>query len=255
MKLDILEKGVREKALGMVFDQSDRAPDDAEHICQDSKNWLAVHNLNFAERYFHFNLEIVIRVRLGSRADSEHDFIIFRDPARAILQKKWPVAGEFRSHTHTRTDDSEGAEQVMGIYAADSVQGVEEWIPSLVRLEGKHDREDVRRNVFGVSFGTRKHRFFCPSKREVVFRGAIELNARGAECRSSALIQGGPEIMHSVGCDERNSVREWLEKFNLMLLEGSIRIYLNRMGPWLVLEESVHLPFEVRDVFLCAIQP
>ena len=68
----------------------------------------------------------------------------------------------------------------------------------------------------------------------------------------SSMVQSASQILHSVGDQVTEDIWELNGEPNLELFKRAIRVGLNQMSPWLIVEEGISLPFKINQVLLCA---
>jgi hypothetical protein len=119
----------------------------ANQLVEDSKHWLAVHNVNLCECYENLDLEVDLKLRSMPEMGDYH--LIFR----AV-----PLGREAERNNFTKISlvkgavsgsDSDWDDDFMFVGITKLVQSPKKIIPSFVWLKRNHQVKDFFRNVLG----------------------------------------------------------------------------------------------------------
>jgi len=244
-------KDVGVESARLRFNSHQDALDFADHCVKNSRDWMTAHNLDFAERDLNLKMEIAFRLKIRG-TDSEYEFVLNAVPDKRC---RYHRTGRGLSATEDKGIETTAywAHDGVLLQIGNVIENPKEWarVASAVRIEPAHNRCDVRRDIFappiygvfdvGIGF----------AEREGCFARLRQSGTNGGSV--ARLIEDRPEIMDSITSKVCESFNEGLCKSYLVLFNSASMIYLNRTGPWVIVNESTPLPFELGDVFLCAI--
>lgn len=224
--------------------------DFARQSGEDSKRFLAAHNINFIERYVKSECAIKFKFGIGA-ADCGYNLLFFAIPAgRRKSDMKFAVGGSFYGHRLTPQQPYPNwREHPVFVTDAYLVQGPEEVVPSLVWLEPTKQVPDLLRNILGVSKRVFEVRFGL-GEREVAVPGINRTagNRDGVPCG----IECFPQVVGSIANYFGKSGRQWLDDLNFVNeLVGKVRVSLSDTFVGAALLESVHSDLEIPNVLLC----
>jgi len=232
-------------ALGLCFNTPKDAIDFATKCAEDSKHWLAVHNLDFIKSYKDMEIEIVFVLRSGAKSDEHH--LVFRSIPNVR-------SGHFKetcaTNANTSVDNSSSNRDQHFVFVGIShfIQGPEEIIPSQVRLEPAKKRLDLLRDIFGSSDRT------CHVSNTLgEGKGGVLgiFNSRCNRDRIPSDIESTSKILHKVCGDIGDGRWEGLSQPDLMNYMASlIRVRLSNLFVWIDLLELDNFPFKISEVFL-----
>jgi hypothetical protein len=143
----------------------------------------------------------------------------------------------------------EGNETAVFLSVSDLGESPEGIIPSFVSLEPFKDRTDFRRQSLAAAGQVVPKVEFGRPEWEL---GGLQRGAFSCEGGSvTSLIQDGPEV---VGCVEKNARQHlWpiARELDFVHMFSGLRILINEVGPWLVIDKTFDNRFEVADMVLC----
>lgn len=248
MKLDISQKSGGEKTPRLCFHSHQDALDFADHVVKDSNEWMASHNVNVAEGYVNGDVDIVARVHFGG-ADGVHDFILSRIPSGVDYSQRARQRPE-ATKNHSVQTSRQRTHHVVFVHVSGMINCPKDRVASTVRHEPAHDRYDIRGNIFTPPLDETFKLLGVISEREVGTPGMTDPRClRGGV---PSVIQSGPEVLQGIRGDVAEHIRNIPSELDLELFTKAVRVYLNSMGPWLVVDESIPLRFKIGNVLLCA---
>src|ERR1017187_10348780 len=131
---------------GLRFDTHDDALNFAAQLVNDSKDWLAVHDLNIVKRYKEAELEIVFEFRVRPQRDKFH--LVFSSiPDVGFGHTE--VASDFDTTSHANHASSNRDHDFVLIPVTNFVECPQNIVASQVRLEPAKERLDFFRQVLG----------------------------------------------------------------------------------------------------------
>ena len=233
----------------LSFCSHDDALDFARHSVENVRRWIAAKNLNFAERYAVGSLQVVLKLLNVSGNNGEYDLIFSAIPCggRNIATA---TTGAVDVEIHLSEGDACGDEQSVLVDVVGFVECPNKIVPSLIRLERAKKRNDLIRNLFASSLDNAFEIRCVVANGEVRTSGVVR--ASGNSDGIPSLIERGPEVFEGVGGDLYKTIGDDGMEFNLVKVVNAIRIGLNNMGAWVVLQEGIDLPLKVVDMYLCA---
>jgi hypothetical protein len=122
MERKVLKESVREETSCCRLNTLDDLIDHAKHIAEDYKSLSASNDIDFGERYAEGKIEIVIRARFIRIADSEYDFVLFRNPAGTTGEME-RTARPSTGDRNGRDKDGHGLQQCVLVYVSNAVDG------------------------------------------------------------------------------------------------------------------------------------
>jgi hypothetical protein len=146
--------------------------------------------LNFIESYEHLDVELVFKTTFPGRS-SEFDLVFSAIPFKPLGEIKVDGAGHARPDTAGANGNSHWADDAVFVGITQLVQTPEKVIPSLVRLERSHDREDFVGDFFGACFPV------THNARSIVMEGEIAIPPAPAvgDCDSvSTLVKSASQV-------------------------------------------------------------
>jgi hypothetical protein len=250
------ELGDKSNSAALCFRSHQDALNFASHSVENSNRMLAFNNL----------VDVIERYRVGDICIVASDF---RTGANSKKYNLVFVAIPFgRSDCHRACDCDRAGHEALERHANRSpcnsngdedfvlgrvrkfIQSPQGVIPSFVWAEPFKERPDYRRQILASTLGIVEHFRLSWSKGELSGRG-IDLSGVDNSDRKGHLIKDGPEIVSGVENDAREIVGQSFVEFDLMEVSNSIDVFLNDMGPWLVVHESGDLRAKIIDVMLC----
>jgi hypothetical protein len=197
-------------------------------LVKDSKNWLAIHNLNIVERYKKAELEMVVEFRVSSECDKFH--LVFSSiPDMDIGHTE--LAHNFDANPSADDASSDGDYHFVLIPVTNFIECPQDIIASQVRLEPAKERLDFFRYVLGPS-ETVGHLTNASSERE---SGELRIDFARRDCYSvPSVIKGVSEIVHNVASNIGNRRGNFLRHFDLVNhMVRLIRVRLNNSLVWI----------------------
>lgn len=245
MNIDNL-KGIGEQTAGLRFDSEKDLSDFIRHSVEDGNEWLARNKLNIAERYADGNLRIVFHIFIG-KCQREYELVFSATPDQRIGHDAGvfpngvvcPDATNGRDH---RSDDC------VFVGVTNLVQCPEKVIPTLVRLESPHHRNDSRRDILGVSLATRRKIYIRPEG-EVGVLGS-GLSGNNGRCVSD-VVENGPQAVNRIDHDSGNSIGNELSEYDFVRIMNAVRVRLDNVVMFYSVDEPIDLAFRVNNTFLC----
>ena len=218
------------------------------HCVQDSKNWMAAHDINFAKRYIDHGVQIAVRGHFGA-THSVYDFVLSRvEPGRDNGERTGGRIRATKDNGVQPAGDTDAHSVLINVCC--QVDSPENWVASTVRYERAKDRHDISGDILAPPLDLPFKLGGVVSEREVgILWGS---NSRRPSGSISRMLQSGTEIVQNVRSQITEDVRNIPSKLDLELFSAAITIYLNNAGPWLIVDETVPLRFQIGNVFLCA---
>lgn len=198
-----------------------------------------------AESYAKGESQVVIKLGASGRS-GKYDLVFFSIPSGPkeleLIREGCSLdfdLGGVESHGHQRC--------VIGV--TDLVKGPEGVIPSLVCVERRKKRHDLRRQVTASSFYNIREvgSVVADGKISVLRRGVSRKDRRGV----SDLIECGPDRFDGFGGIVRTDFWNGLTKSELVNLK-SVRVWLDHMSVGFLFEEDISPLLKPRDMVICA---
>jgi hypothetical protein len=233
----------------LQFDSPDDAIHYAKQCVENSKHWLAVHNVNLCECYENLYLEVDLIVRSMSEMGDYH--LIFR----AV-----PLGWEAEGNNFTKISlvkgavsgsDSDWNDDFMFVGITKLVQSPKKIIPSLVWLKRNHQVKDFFRNVLGWPFYSTLHFGEVVPEGELSLAGAMP---SGQSNGISGLIETGAQAIYGVKGDPSQCVWHRLSELDLVKILRCIRISFSDCGVGFTIDKDSNLPFKITNMSLGMIE-
>lgn len=234
---------------GLSFDGFDCVGNSATNRVKFLDDRLTCHNGRFLESYKEFELDLVLRVRIGARRQV-YDLLfnpvpsgVFRDchldeAGGAFDFCGWPlkVGAEWGQHG-----------MIVGI--SQRLQCVQEMVSSIVRVEGAKERVHLGRNIRASTLNLSFNLSGAAGKGEV---GVPNLRAaRGMGNSVDSMIETGPQITDDIPDEFRDG--RIVKVFNeLHFVKELIRVawvYFNDLSVGVYFNESLDFPFKLGEMF------
>jgi len=227
------------------FDTQEDALNFAAKLVEDSKHWLAVHNLNIVKRYKEAELEIVLVCRFDSESEKFH-LVLSSIPDMGSGHLKESCSLDASGPANHASPD--GNNVFMLIPVTNFVECPQEVIASQVRLESTKERLHFFRQVLG-SPETIGHLSGTSSEREC---SILRIDFASSDRYSvSGIVESVPKILHEIGSSISNDRRDFLGHFDLVHnAVRSLRVRLSNSCVWVDTSELFDFPMEISEVLL-----
>ena|ERR1039458_209918 len=227
------------------FDSQQDALDFAAQGVEDSKHWLAAHNLDFVKRYENSEIEIVVEVHRGVEGQ-EHHLVFCSIPNVAIRHTEVTKT----SNINAGADNSRihRDQHFMLIRDAYFVECPEKVIASWVRLEAAKERVDLWRDILGPAQSI-CHLTDTPSEREgsELWVNTTESDGDGI----ARVVESIPKILDDVSSDLGKGRWENFSQLELVnLMVGIIRVRLHDSFVGTITTKVGDFPLKIGKVFL-----
>jgi hypothetical protein len=248
---------LKAKAAALSFRSHQDALDFVRHSVEDTNRRLAAQSLNAVDRYRKGEVTAYIGIR--SRLNGSYGHLAFRCvPAHTELGREWEietgypvfVAVNISPENDLGLPKANGDECEMFLGISDLVECPEGTILSFISLEPFKNRTDFRWQILASSgqvalpvvFGWAKGKF------DGFERGPVS----GESGRVACLVEDGAEIVDGIEKDARQHLWNFLSEADSVKIRSGLRLFINEVGPWLSVCESVNDIAEITDVMLCA---
>lgn len=246
MKLDISESA-REKTAGFRFDGKEKSPDLVSPVVEDSKYRFVFDDFDLVKSYCESKLYLVVNGRAMPEC-ADFDLVFCVIPRRIDEQPNKSSSGRDIPELG-RQVDTKNSVLISDGYP---IEGPENIIPSLVRLECPKQREKFFGNVFTPS----THLVFEFSRTAPEGEVSVQGMNAGYSPRNTetGVVQCRPEVVDSFSGFIKQRIGDGPLKSEFVnILLRFLRVRLDHHLARAFVEEGVHLPFEITDVQLCAI--
>jgi len=241
--------GDQADASGFSFGSHQDALDFACNSVEDFNDRFIAQNLNGLDRYREGKAYIACKTNLWCGAH-QYDLVAFRvPPGDEILIDPPKSSFTTRPVGQPHTPELERYKRAMLFGVAKLIESPKGAIPSFIGFERAKERQDFRWQILGLPGNDVGQLGGATSEREV---GSFRLHfSTGNSSGVSGLIERGPEI---VGGIKKDTEHFWCEppiEANLVKICDSIAVLLNDVGPCILADERLDLPFKITDVMLC----
>lgn len=233
------------EASTLRFDSHQDALNYAAELVKSSNDWLAVDEFDVVERYKKVELEIVLVCRSRPEFDQFH-LVLSAIPKMWVGHGEKPSPGQACSVPGKGTPDRDNHSVFIGV--GDFVQGPQEVIPSLVRLEPAKQRLDFFRDVL-ASPDSAHHVASASSERKGTMLGVSYPS--GQRNRVHSIVKGtsqaDSDVRDSIG-DFKRDVLSHTDCLNHV--SRFVRVRLHKSFVRMDVLEGVDFPLEINKVFL-----
>jgi hypothetical protein len=235
----------------LCFDSQQDALDFQAKLVQDSRDWMALNDLNFVDRYKRKEIEIVMPLCIRNNEWAEsNDFhlVLSAVPSVRIWHGERSTVSPRRSSPSFH-DGLHWPDDRVLVPVTQFVQCPQEVIASSVWLEPAKERLNLFRQVFGPSDG-RRHVTHVTGEGESSVSGVRFTNCDGNGIPSN--IQSTSQINNHVTRDVAKLFWERSDEFYLVNLPARcLRIGFDNLCVWFEVVELPDSPVEIgKEIFL-----
>jgi hypothetical protein len=238
-------------AATLRFGSHQDALDYARHSAEHGNRMLASYNVtDVVERYRKGDINIVLNLIGGSGAE-EFNLVFFAIPSGDRSLYRPPVKYQ-SAHKACLPADGDGEKQLMLWPVRKFIQSPEGIIPSFVRIEPFKECPDFRRQIIAAAFGIVPHLALSWPNRELTGFG-ISLSSADGDNKAK-LVKDCPKIVRGFEHNMGQVFRQPSSEFDFVNICESINIFLNDVGPWLLLSEDIDFSVQFGNLTLCTRQ-
>ena len=243
-----------EESPRLRFDSHQDALDHVRNLVERQERRDIVYAMSFCERYVNLGMHIVLRCEI-SGTGSVYDLVLCGVPG--TVQNELHRSSKNQGATfHYDVPQGRNVRAYDGVFV--DVGGIsecpEKWkaVPSLVGIERPKERHDIWMQVLTPPFNAVTNILRSRSDWEVGARART--GYAGCPSRSGAsMVESATEILESVGSDIGELSEVETGNNYLELFQAGVRVYLDNVGVFVSLNESIPLPYQITDVLLCSI--
>jgi hypothetical protein len=244
---------LKAEAAALSFGSHQDVLDDVAHLVEDANKRLAANNLNALDRYVKGEVAAYIGAR-QRRSERQYHFVFRCVPAEGVVLKVAnsgipPTMLDVQVDGCRSSADRKGNERQMLFSVRDLIESPKDIIASFVSLEPFKKRTDLRWQILASpSHHINEIHIGIAEGESNMVCGPSGSDGSGV----SALVQDGAEIVSGVEENAGEFVGQLALKLDFVDMLRRIRLFINDVGPRLIVFEFGDSPFEIGDVVMCA---